>query len=306
MATLGAASEPRILVEHAAVVHLSRLAARLLVRSQPGYPGALTATVAAPAALAATFLLVLASSASARASYALPLLAPLAALAAPAVVAVPRRAGLGLIALAIVLLLPITVYAWAVWLAAIGAGHVPDWPMLAQYLPMDQVMDIDATSIERAVGLLLGFAWMVRASALAPARPVVVWAGAFLLAWGTLTCLWMPWIDRARSYRSVFADVASHLPAHACLAADGLGESERAMLRYTTGVMPEIVSRHHGPTCNQVLVQGHADDLSPLVPYRAHALVWEGARPGDRRERFWLLSRALSVATNDNASRGRE
>jgi hypothetical protein len=136
---------------------------------------------------------------------------------------------------------------------------------------------------------------------------VAVWAGAFLLAWGTISCLWMPWIDRARSYREVFAEMASQLPAEGCLAVDGLGESERAMLRYTTGVMPEMSSPRHDPSCDRVLVQGVTGKPAPLLAlYPLRTQIWEGARPGDARERFWLLSRVVDVAGNFDVTRGHE
>ena len=122
--------------------------------------------------------------------------------------------------------------------------------------------------------------------ALRPSLPVR-WLAAVALTWGLAMTLWLPWLDHAKSYRGVFADLQKHLPGGAgCVASRGLGEPQRAMLQYFAGL---VSLRTPGADCPLLLVEtpdGKAPE--PGAPWR---LAWQGARPGDTKEWYWLFAR---------------
>ena len=125
------------------------------------------------------------------------------------------------------------------------------------------------------------------------ARAAISWVSGIVLVWGTAFALLLPWVDAAKSYQSTFAELGEALVAENsnCLATIGLGESERAMLNYMVGLEPQRLELNKGHDCDALLVQGVASN-SPLdMDANGWQLRWEGTRPGERRERFWLLTR---------------
>jgi hypothetical protein len=86
----------------------------------------------------------------------------------------------------------------------------------------------------------------------------------------------------------MFASMRHALPTHyGCLASQNLGEHERAMLEYVTGIVS--VRREVSDTrCGFILLQGKAGDRR--VPLQGGwQLVWKGSRPGDNSEQFSVI-----------------
>jgi len=106
-----------------------------------------------------------------------------------------------------------------------------------------------------------------------------------------VSTLWLPWLDNAKSYRGMFASMQRALPMdHGCLASRNLGEHERAMLEYVTGIVPLRREVRPDARCDFILLQDKAGDRrAPLQD--GWQLVWKGNRPGDNRERFSLFGR---------------
>ena len=101
----------------------------------------------------------------------------------------------------------------------------------------------------------------------------------------------MPWFDYGKSYRPVAQAVAKALPdSSTCLAERGLTDTQRASLAYFVGLEAVAAETTAGKNCNWVLVTG---DTKPelAAPEGKWRLVWEGSRPGDRREKFRLYKR---------------
>jgi hypothetical protein len=87
--------------------------------------------------------------------------------------------------------------------------------------------------------------------------------------------------------------MAAHLPAQGCVASRNLGEPQRALLRYFTGlvtVREEVSPRHD---CATLLVQFGRTDGVPPAP-DGWAVEWEGRRRGDDTERFVLYRKSES------------
>ena len=109
--------------------------------------------------------------------------------------------------------------------------------------------------------------------------------------WGLLMTLWLPWLDAAKSYEGVFADMRRAIPETAtCMLGDGVGDAQRAALDYHQNirVRPSINATSLG--CNLLLVQDERGKTK-AEPESDWHLIWEGKRPSDRRERFRLFQR---------------
>jgi 4-amino-4-deoxy-L-arabinose transferase-like glycosyltransferase len=117
-------------------------------------------------------------------------------------------------------------------------------------------------------------------------RPLLSWTAGLTLVWGLLSTLWLPWIDAAKSYRGMFASMRYSLPTHyGCLASQNLGEHERAMLEYVTGIISVRREVPSDTRCGFILLQDSVGDQR-VPPQGGWQLVWKGSRPGDNSERF--------------------
>jgi len=140
-----------------------------------------------------------------------------------------------------------------------------------------------------ACALLAAWAWTVYRFPEGPERPVVMWASGMTMGWGLFSVLFNPYLDTAKSYRQMVADLRSQLPAeHQCIGSRGLGEPQRAMLQYFAGISTyrDERSEWRSRPCHLLLVQGSRSRMyQPDAPWLK---VWEGGRPGDQRELYQL------------------
>jgi hypothetical protein len=108
------------------------------------------------------------------------------------------------------------------------------------------------------------------------------------LIWGLLTTLFLDYADASKSYRSMMTELARSLPpGYDCISSRKLGESQRAMLHYLAGIVTyreEVPQRRR--TCDLMLAQG-VRSQPPEIPPGWHQ-IWEGTRPGENDEYFWL------------------
>jgi 4-amino-4-deoxy-L-arabinose transferase-like glycosyltransferase len=119
-------------------------------------------------------------------------------------------------------------------------------------------------------------------------RSIINWAGGVTLLWVLAMTLWLPWLESGKSYRSMITDMKRSLPAHYnCIAGDHLGDSQRAMLQYIGDI---TTSRKARNKCQLLLVQGDVT-AKPVEEEDGWDKIWEGARTGDKRERFRLYQR---------------
>ena len=244
-----------------------------------------------PIVLTVTLMAVLWQSASARDNYALPLLLPLALVAAPAVSALPAwidrcwdwsgRVVWG--ALAVLL--------WGTWICMAVRHSPPRLPVISDFLPLEFVPEFNFATLSGAVALTAGPLVLARNFRRFAGRGLVSWFTGTVVTWGLLSTLWLPWIDAAKSYRSVFDAVQAALPArYACVAERGMGESELSMLSYFLGITAARLESGEGASCDVLLINGAANAPPADVDTDRWRVVWQGARPGDRDERFWLYT----------------
>jgi 4-amino-4-deoxy-L-arabinose transferase-like glycosyltransferase len=233
---------------------------------------------------------VLVVSASARDNYALPLLAPLSILAAPAVSTLPARLDKWWAAGAGIAFGLWAAAAWAVLIAVLlsdDASHA-----LSRALPLDfsrSTIDAAATASALALTALLV---AVAAFHRRPGRGLVAWVAGLALCWGLLMSLWLPWLDATKSYRGMFVSMRGAMPVARCVASRGMGESERAMLHYVLHIdtRRSELDPQAAAACDLLLVQGFAASPPPVAASPRWRRLWDGARPRDSRERFWLFA----------------
>lgn len=123
-----------------------------------------------------------------------------------------------------------------------------------------------------------------------PWRASVNWACGTILMWCLFVVLWFPPVDYGKSYGPMSRQIAArigHLDDSSCVAGRNLGNAQRAALDYHAGLITR--SGKAAQACNWLLVEGRPR-RTPSVD-AGWALVWEGARPSDREERYYLFRR---------------
>lgn len=242
-----------------------------------------------PALAAALGLLVLGLGTAPREASALPLLLPLALMATAGVDHLRRGAASFLDWFGSMTFGLFCALLWLGWAAQLTGQPARIVEYLDRQLPnYDARFHAGAFLFSAAVTLL----WLtaVAKSRQNPRRAVMNWALGMTTFWLLLMTLWLPYIDASRSYRAPFTALAGALPpGHGCIASQGLGEPQRALLEYFTGLHTERVERGLGDGCTLLLVQGRRD-AAAAAPAGTRVL-WQGTRPGDREEWYRLLQR---------------
>lgn len=241
----------------------------------------------------AVTLIMLCGAAESRELYALPMLIPLTLLAVPAVDTLRRGAANGWYWFSIMAFTFFIFVFWFYW-SALELG-VP--LRLHNHLhALRPGYDFGFRWLPFLIGLAYTACWFTLLAKLPrnAERPVMVWVGGIAVAWALLATLFIGWLDTAKSYRSMVADMVRAMPAqYRCLASRDLGESQRSLVHYFGGIRVqrvEVVSR--SSDCDLLLTQGTALDYR-AVPAE-WAPIWEGHRAGDKDERFRLYRRQIS------------
>jgi len=225
-------------------------------------------------------LAVLSAASSARTIYALPMLVPLALLGALALDSLPVKARAAFEHAGFWLGAAAAVVCWAAWFVLLVG-----WPgALAARLAANSpsyVPHVAAVPFLFAVAATCGWLFVVLVASRDALRMPIVWLAGISVAWGLAMTLWLPFLDEAKSYRSVATAIQGNVPAEACVAGRDLTEPQRAVFHYYLGVVA-------GRECPLLLV--HSSTPSAPAPGREWTLVWRGTRPGDEKEFFWLFS----------------
>lgn len=119
-----------------------------------------------------------------------------------------------------------------------------------------------------------------------PLRPVLVWTVGLTFVWVLLMALFQGPLDRRLSYVGVAQQIAAQVPAGACIQTHTVRSTQRQLLAYHTG--RQLVPADVG--CDWLLVETRKRDVEPHVSPN-WVKQWEGARPGDRSDRFHLYVR---------------
>jgi hypothetical protein len=239
-------------------------------------------------------LLALTESADKRELYAMPLLLPLALLATPGIATLRRGASNAWYWFSVMGFSFFVVVAWVYW-SGLELGIPPG--LHAHLQRLQPAYSPGFTWLPFTLGALYTIGWFTVLFTLrrSPERPAWIWACGVTVTWGLLGVLFVSWADVGKSYRSVVMDFKRALPAqYQCISSRDLAEPQRALFHYFAGVTTyreELPERRRA--CDLMLVQGSAREERP--PGLGWVKLWEGSRPGDKVERFWLYQRTGST-----------
>lgn len=232
-------------------------------------------------------LLLLGLGAERRDILAMPLLLPLAVMGGAAIDDLRRGAASALDWFGIMLFGTFGFLVWLGWFAMVS-GAPARLAARMHKLSEAYVPRFDWVALAAAVTLTLVWLLVVFKTKRSNRAAVTDWAVGITMVWGLLMTLWLPWLDAAKSYQSMFASMRESLPAHyACVTSRNLGDSQRALLDYYLNIRTRRFETEQSPECDLYLVQDEKKrGLSdPGAEWR---LIWQGKRPSDRRERFRL------------------
>lgn len=147
----------------------------------------------------------------------------------------------------------------------------------------------------RPLSLLLGVAvtalwtgWLIwlKRQQRTPQRPLLVWGAGIAFVW----CLLMALFQRPLDDRLSLVRVAEQIKAHAgdaiCVKTVNLNQTQRLLLAYHTGL--EFRSLN-SDSCGWLL--GYRKSRKEVPPGEGWIKRWDGARPGEKSERYWLYER---------------
>jgi 4-amino-4-deoxy-L-arabinose transferase-like glycosyltransferase len=118
---------------------------------------------------------------------------------------------------------------------------------------------------------------------------VTDWAVGSTMVWSLLMCLWLPWIDSARSYAGVMLGIGKAVPTeYNCMQSSNLGSAQEALLDYYTDIRIRVA--RPGVDCHLHLIQDERGKPS-IQPGNDWELIWQGKRAAERRESFRLYQR---------------
>ncbi len=272
------------------------------VRGAPGHAGLAVFLVISVA--------VLAASASMRDIYVLPLLPAIVLLGLPALLLTPPSSSNASRRFAVVAFAALVAMIAMVWTGLVTTGNLAALSGLARLvgriLPLPYRLAISWPAILVAVGTIGAWAHVIRRDVLR--SPIVAWCAGFAMTWVITAALLLPWIDAARSYQGVFAEIAPEVASYRrCVATLNLGESEVSMLEYVTGI--EATREYLGHSGSGIRAEPNpaARDCDWLIALsnprsgrvRPDSNQWRPvrtvSRPADRNERITIYRAAESA-----------
>ncbi len=252
------------------------------------------ALTAAPQLLPLVFLLLtlllLALAYRPREIPALLMLPPLALLATPGALTLRRGAANAFDWFAMMTFSLFVGLVWICW-SAMALGWPAKLATRVTVLRPGFVGHLDLFALIVGIAATLWWAWLIVTAPRSPYRSLTHWTLGCTTLWLLATTLILPWFDYGKSYRPVALGIVRALPDdHGCLAERGLTDGQRASLAYFVGIEPASSESNAGKACNWLLVGG--DTRRELAaPEGNWNKVWEGNRPGDRKEKFRLFRR---------------
>ena len=237
-----------------------------------------------------TLLLVLSSAHQKRSLYATPLLAPLALLAVRGVRGLPERFARIATRLVVVVCAVGAAVAWFGW-----SAWFTHWPAMVLRRVASQVPAFTPAFSAATVGVALLATALWAGVFLRPrwtpgTALAASWAAAVALLYLLGMTLWLPVTNGSSSYRRDFAGLREAVGREpGLISSRGLGEPQRAMLHYYTGLKPLQEETHGRMDCRWELIQGlDQDGKRPEAPGAGWRLAWSGRH---HRELFCLYRR---------------
>jgi 4-amino-4-deoxy-L-arabinose transferase-like glycosyltransferase len=175
---------------------------------------------------------------------------------------------------------------WLGWVALVTGEPALVNDRLREIRPGIEI-DIDAPALVSSVAITLLWVGLVWRIGRGNRRALLNWAAGITLVWLLAMSLWLPVVDRVKSYRAMVSSLKGSLP-DGCIASTGLSASHRAVLHYFGNIVTERLESHGTSDCELLLVQTRDDRSEERSDW---IKLWEGSRPGDEDERFTLYRR---------------
>ncbi|EXI79209.1 MAG: hypothetical protein AW10_02483 [Candidatus Accumulibacter appositus] len=243
-------------------------------------------------------LLAIVTCLGTRSATALLLLPPLVLLAVPGVASLRRGAANAFDWFTMITFSFFAILAWLGW-SALVFGWPEKLARQASRLEPGFVGHFNLLGVSFAVLATLIWCWLIVTSPRSPMRGIMHWMAGLTLFWLLIATLWMPWIDYGKTYRPVSASLAKALPEkRSCIAGLNLADSLVASIDYFDGIRTVALSSPAGKKCELLLTTHGAPNP------RGWKKVWEGGRPGDRRdnEKLQLYRREGKTPANRQPS----
>lgn len=190
-----------------------------------------------------------------------------------------------------------------VWFSLVVTGDLSLFSgvqaLVSRYLPLPFDLPFNWAAVIATVATLLVWSYASRRDPMHSAT--IAWCSGIAMLWVVTSSLLLPWIDAARSYKTIFAEVTTYVAmSDGCVATLNLGESELALLEYVTSA--EITRSYLGHSgtgarsrpnpaaveCPWLLVRSNRSSGRLRPDSERWTSVWTGARPADRNEAFAL------------------
>lgn len=233
-------------------------------------------------------LLVIGFGADDREIYVLPLLLPLTILAGGSVETLKRGAASALNWFGLMLFGLLGLIIWLGWFAMM-TGSPARLQVRMQFLSGTQLAEFNSFAFIIAVIVTLAWASAIFKSQHTNRSSVTNWAIGMTMTWTLLMALWLPWINAAKSYKQVMISLKNSLPAgYACINSRNVGEGQRDLLDYYTGIAALPLETVQRLDCDLYLIQDTRGDTK-IEPGQDWKLIWQGKRASERRESFRLF-----------------
>lgn len=242
-----------------------------------------------PLAGSVLFFAVLSAVAEAREVNAMPLLVPLVLLGVAELDSLPRGAASALDWFGVTTFALMALLLWTAYFAALTGSPAGIAAWLQREVPG---YHYGFRFVPFALAALLTCIWIavIARSIRTTRRAVVNWTAGITMVWMLAMMLGLPLIDQARSYRSVAERLASELGPSRCIVGAEVGDAQRALLDYFSGLRVLPPEHPQAARCDMLLAQV-TRGRAPPVDGSLWTEAWRGSRPGDRTEAFILYRR---------------
>jgi 4-amino-4-deoxy-L-arabinose transferase-like glycosyltransferase len=175
---------------------------------------------------------------------------------------------------------------WLLW-SAIHLGFPAKLSARAVAFNPEYLPSYSSLNIGFAVFISAVWCWVLFRRRQLGKQAMINWTCGLALIWGLSMSLLLPWLDASKTYRHVAQGLRSAIPKNhqGCMMSQGLNSAVAASLHYFAGIATQKIEEAPTAACSLLLVQVAGDMY--FAPPQA-TLLWQGARAGDTKERFYL------------------
>ncbi len=221
---------------------------------------------------------------------ALPLLLPLVALSAGSVEQLKRGVAAALNWFGVMLFGLMGILIWLGWLAML-TGYPVKIKERMQFLSGAYETYFNWLSFLIALAITVIWLLVCMRAKQTNKSTVTNWAVGMTFGWGLLMTLWLPLIDSAKSYQSVFLSMNKVLPkTYNCMNSLDVAQPQALLLNYYTNIQLQPFEITQQLNCDFYLLQD-VKGVGRMQPGQEWKQIWAGKRAADRKEGFRLFQR---------------